>query len=152
MNDRSEQHSHTHEHKHNYFLHSMSKPKCGSLAREIFWLHISLNVFPMCTMWFVSLCVCALLLCLCKLLCKIWKHVSEHFDVNNCSNVGWFIEVTGAILKTPNMPDDANKYIATEYSPTLFHHLFSIIIYYCYIFIFFPHSISHSKKIMLEFL
>lgn len=32
---------------------------------------------------------------------KIWKHVSEHFDVSDCGYAcRWFIEVTGVILKT----------------------------------------------------
>lgn len=41
--------------------------------------------------------------------CKIWKHVSERFDVSDCGNVGMIYWSYRSYIEIPNMPDDANN-------------------------------------------
>lgn len=81
--------------------------------------------------------------CLCVLLCEIWKHVSEHFDVNDCGNVGWFIEVTGELYwKRKIMPDDANNILPQNIPSS--HFIF--IIYYLWLLFYFTICFRHSQR------
>lgn len=96
---------------------------------------LSANVISIC--YVVEVC-----LFVCVLLCEIWKHVSEHFDVNDCGNVGWFIEVTGELYwKRKIMPDDANNILPQNIPSS--HFIF--IIYYLWLLFYFTICFRHSQ-------